>query len=1137
MPTPWDQKKKAEMARMLAEAEADAIKGSDTPDSLLSTRGFTFGGPEGGWEAFKAGFGKEATYGFGDEAAAALSGVETTDEERIATNEEMDAVINKNAINAALGFVGGVVPAVATLGYGAITNAATKAATAAGMAAGKLAAKEVVKTITPKMAVGINAAEGAVSGVGEGEGVEGRIVGGITGATIGGLVGSAAQAIPGVTRAVADTVSNDRKIQNAASEMAKEDAERLARELAFQQSIKVNKFNTGYPLLDDEIKSLNKQKVAARREGDKAAEAEIDVKLKPLNALKTQKRPELATEAARLAALESNKNAAFTKTGFRASMTDDELEAAADALEVAKAVKGKNPIIVPPERSVDAYAREKDRRLNPRARTNKNPYGNDPAEEATKFEDIDIGAEEKAIETAVKTSHAARKKTQSREFFNNRRFYDQNIDDIEVKDILKNPNHPLLAEPIQAAASANKGYQLAINEWQANKNKNWKTGERDYIKTGEELMLMNSDLAPVQRSKLAFKDKPDPNQPGGYLISEEPAVKDLYKPNNTDVTWERQDTFGQGVYGRVYPVIDRNGKPKAAKISFVDIMNRSIAAESHAHEKEVARAIQNVKANATPTEKSLYLKHFPDFEQVLDRPDNSSGYIFVMDELRPMNDIEKAELFEGRTILKELLEKKGYKNVDAYMDPSGKDFILPIDSDFSAHPAPAIMANLPWKDKYRRVLSADDYNNMTPRVRSAYKALEFMSSVKGIGWGDLHALGNAMINPKTGDYVFQDVGLFQLRDASNALHRYDKTRNYDQRLQAEVAGAEARVGDAEALAADIAENEAIAAARAPRPLADKATVERARAAAKDIKALSPAEMARRFKQPNRSAGAMAAEPGFYEDENGQMMFWSGQEMRSVKPNAISTRPAAAPEQMELDFTEQMELDFTERNNNVALELARRDTPSNKKFPGKRAPSPRSRMARSKKPTTTAMVPLDSEAMIDRAKGPGILSRIGKAYRSATNTPNLKEFREERNYLESDYDFSYAKLANATTEREIRTAERELDKAYDDLRVHIIRYPDIIELQDKVDYANEMAARVYRRIEANKIGDLTDEEILQRRLMNRKDLRALRADAENVGQEKRAVARQIENVFYNYPDLKRELAPDHPVRAARRDWQR
>ena len=687
----------------------------------------------------------------------------------------------------------------------------------------------------------------------------------------------------------------------------------------------LTRFNIDYPEAPDrvaelaaEIKQLNSALVQALRAGDNKTANAIREQLAPLKAEDKILRPEIDTEAERIAKLESNKNAAFTKEGFRAAMTDEELEAAA----VAKAATAKKPKFILPERSVAPYRAEANRRLYPSTKPNKNK-GNVPDEETTQFEGIDVGAEEKAIETAVKASHAARKKTQSREYFSNRRFYGNDIDDVEVKDILKDPNHPLLTEPVKAAASADKGYQLAMREWQPNKNLDWRTGEPDYVRTGEQIILMNNDLAPVQRSKLAFREKPDPKALGNMFPSQEKAVEkieDLWRPvndrvvasklANPKVTWERQDTFGQGVYGRVYPVVDRNGKPKAAKISFVDAMNRSMAAETHAHEKEVARAIQNVRANATPTEKSLYLKHFPDFEQIIDRPDNPDGYIIVMQELRPMNDIEKAELFEGRKILKDRLEKQGYKNVDAYMDTSGPDFILPTDSDFSGHPDPATMANLPWKDKYRRVLSPNDYKNMTPRVRSAYKALEYMSGEKGIGWGDLHSLGNALIDPKTGAYVFQDVGLFQLKNASNPMHRYNQSRNYDQRVAAELAGAEARIGDAEALAADIAENEA----RAPRPLADKATVERARAAGKAIKTLPPDEMARRFKQPNRSAGAMAAEPGFYEDANGQMVFWSGQQMLSTKPKTsvsaalerlnptdISTGRAAEPEQMEFDF--------------------------------------------------------------------------------------------------------------------------------------------------------------------------------------------------------------------------------------------
>ena len=231
MPTPWDQKKKAEMARMLAEAEAEAIS-SDARDE-----DFTMGGDEGGWEAFKAGFGKEATYGFGDEAASALSGVETTDEERIAANEEMEAVINKNAINATLGFVGGIVPSIAGLAYGTLTKAAAKAAAlaatkaagpAAGVAAGKLAAKEVIKKITPLKAIGINAAEGAVSGVGEGEGIEGRIKGAGIGGTIGALVGGGTQAAGKVAQTVYDN-SSAGKVAKFISDTSPEEAAAIER--------------------------------------------------------------------------------------------------------------------------------------------------------------------------------------------------------------------------------------------------------------------------------------------------------------------------------------------------------------------------------------------------------------------------------------------------------------------------------------------------------------------------------------------------------------------------------------------------------------------------------------------------------------------------------------------------------------------------------------------------------------------------------------------------------------------------------------------------------------------------------------------------------------------------------------------
>ena len=1221
MPTPWDQKKKAEMARMLAEAEAEAIS-SDARDE-----DFTMGGDEGGWEAFKAGFGKEATYGFGDEAAAALSGVETTDEERIAANEEMDAVINKNAINAALGFVGGVVPSIAGLAYGTLTKAAAKAAAlaatkaagpAAGLAASKLAAKEVIKKITPLKAIGINAAEGAVSGVGEGEGVGGRALGGVTGATIGALVGGGTQAAGKVAQTVYDNSSagkiakfisdtspeeaaaieraaldailkkeagvksfklnekppdapetlideetgkpytrdylerkritketerkspalrrviREKDVENDDMEMARKRQEQLKfpfpedpeaidigqPEMNIERKIKKNadigpdEPDVNVPFVDDSM-DLTRRKQTADQIDDRIAEIESDNE-KPTGS-STYERLQYANRQRELARLKKDQakrpgtnlrldfsdvdvdedgnfiggNASgllMPKASRRPTAdelpTDEEITSANEAAAITLAMKKKNiplnearleipgremptepstpdagmkmsdvpggggkppaPVVMtvqnapddikPGKEALVTQAREtlQKRKAENKAKditvkdgivvdqdgkplmvykgskggdvqsqgpwrnyiyTTDNPYvaatfanqgfftklnvqemrtpfiydangatfdsipvqtksgvqyvdadfivrqaaksGYDgviiknlvairgkkdpfsqgftkpedvlnsfivgfkpeqitnsntkplnevltsysdakdlidnigkPEERAARFAEAIARSEARAATRTVdlppsvilsdiqgtaalasetspaekamvrraekeyekqfssETAAEAAKKEGSKSFWANRPDPELNLGVDEVDEIMMNPAHPLLREPIQAAASADKGYQLALREWKPNK--------RTPRRNAEQIILMNSGLAPLPRSKLAERTI-DQYDADGKLIPEdellellmEDAPTELWNPvnergaagnlENPNLTWKRNDSFGSGASGRVYPVIDRNGNRKVAKIS-IGQFNSDIA--THKYEKEAARVIQNVRANATPNEKSLYLKHFPDFQQILDRPDSSTGYIFVMDELRPMNDIEKAELFDGRKILKELLEKKGYKNVDEYMNATGQDFRLPSSHNI------AIMPKTPHAvPGYRRVLTATDYDNMTPRVRSFYKALEFMSGKHGIGWGDMHP-GNVMINPKTGDYVASDIGSYNQRNNPDYYYRFPDTQ-----IQAESRGTDARVGDAKALAADIAENEIIA---------------RARAADKDIKALSPAEMARRF---------------------------------------------------------------------------------------------------------------------------------------------------------------------------------------------------------------------------------------------------------------------------------------------------
>lgn len=715
MPTPWDQKKKAEMARMLAEAEAEAIKGSDTPDSLLSTRGFTFGGDEGGWEAFKAGFGKEATYGFGDEAAAALSGVETTDEERIAANEEMDAVINKNAINAALGFVGGVVPSIATLGYGAITNAATKAAAlaatkvaalaatkaagpAAGAAAGKLAAKEVIKKITPLKAIGINAAEGAVSGAGEGEGVEGRIKGAAIGGTIGALVGSGTQAIPGVTRAVADTISNDRKIQNAASEMAKEDADRLARELAFQEGIKVSKFKVAPPNphlnrdiadIEAELIEVNRQRVKAHGGGSRPADIDpAESRSAVLAAVQQERAAEAAAELPPSVKLER-------------VLAEKEYQDQLDALAIVPSVpKVRSDAIFNSLQKTGGFLSEDD-----------------------------VGS----ILTGV-TSDASSKPGSLK------------------PDTFK---HPLLSEPIEAARKSGAKNLKILENWEmpiyayppgVKPGREGRTlimidGKPvDYANALDHLALMNKDIAPIGVPMV---------RPLGY-----PPVPGV-GPNDIKYKYDVKSFLGQGVYGSVYRVVDREGRARAAKVLNPGRMSPHIIANTR-HERAVSETFRELRQNATKEELELYFKHFPVFHQILDNPLDSNGFITVMDELRPMTIEEKTALMSGQAALYDLLKSRNH--FDNFTDgpPPRPDPNLTFGLPRSFNVQPFLR---PTDNAARTGLLASDYKNMTPKIRKLYTALEYMSNTYGMHWEDLHS-ANILVDKKTGEYVANDIGLF-----------------------------------------------------------------------------------------------------------------------------------------------------------------------------------------------------------------------------------------------------------------------------------------------------------------------------------------------------------------------------------------
>jgi predicted nucleic acid-binding Zn-ribbon protein len=148
-----------------------------------------------------------------------------------------------------------------------------------------------------------------------------------------------------------------------------------------------------------------------------------------------------------------------------------------------------------------------------------------------------------------------------------------------------------------------------------------------------------------------------------------------------------------------------------------------------------------------------------------------------------------------------------------------------------------------------------------------------------------------------------------------------------------------------------------------------------------------------------------------------------------------------------------------------------------------------------------MIPVGSKDIIKRAKGPGVIERARKALRRATDDLNLEDFRSERDILESEYDFYNYKLHKATTEPEIRAAERELALASSDLDIHKSVYPDMQDFEAEVKEINDaQASGIY------------------------------------VNRRKVQLINKMIETFRKYPQMMDpRLADDHPVKVAWDTW--
>jgi hypothetical protein len=272
--------------------------------------------------------------------------------------------------------------------------------------------------------------------------------------------------------------------------------------------------------------------------------------------------------------------------------------------------------------------------------------------------------------------------------------------------------HPIFEEAKRSADKfdADEGYKLALERF----NPVYKFEKADG------LALVQSGLVPLQ---VPVRGMPGIEKPSKWIDPEQ----DFYNVTSK---------LGEGVFGRAHIVIDETGAKKVAKISAPATYDEDMPANLR-HERNVALEMQKLRKNSTK-EDQKYLRHFPVIEKVMPNPlDPKNGFIFVMKELRPMNDYELSLLFKGRRFA----EDEVLNLEEPYLGP---DFDFPTS----------------WRA--REALTDADYENMPQNVRKFYNALEWLADTHNIKWDDLHD-GNVMIDPVTNEYVALDMGNFSLK--------------------------------------------------------------------------------------------------------------------------------------------------------------------------------------------------------------------------------------------------------------------------------------------------------------------------------------------------------------------------------------
>jgi hypothetical protein len=611
--------------------------------------------------------------------------------------------------------------------------------------------------------------------------------------------------------------------------------------------------------------------------------------------------------------------------------------------------------------------------------------------------------------------------------------------------------HPVFEEAKRSAEKidADEGYKLALERF----NPVYKFEKADG------LALMQYGLAPLQRPQ---RHMPGITKPSKF---NPPSEEDFYVVTSK---------LGEGVYGRVHTVVDETGAKKVAKISAPSNYDQHMADDLR-HERNVALEMQKLRKNATK-EDQKYLRHFPTIEKVLPNPlDPKNGYVFVMKELRPMNDYELALLFKGRKFAEDELLNLEYPY-------RGEDFVFPLN----------------WTD--RKALTSADYKNMPENVRKFYNALEWLADTHNIKWNDLHD-ENIMIDPATNEYVALDMGQFALK---GEIPPGVPERRLSSKVQkTAVAQAAVERGRKPASSAELALEIAKERWKDVYPTGWQ-QIKSGKARGMVVLPFGGKGKPKQLPEKTESSQTTAMVPSLSKQEmelaarDPSVMQRIGKITRTalgkltpdeiVAERKILQSELKWAQQQLISATTDAEIRAAERAQNAAfMKLNKFDNDY-----------------------------LDLEQAIGSTSKKQNLSEIlGKTKRSVQGALTVDEFRAQRKILEEELDFAKKKLQLATTDAEIKAVNNAIRTANAKLVRFANEYPDIDDLTDLLSSISERESKINNRFTAG----AADEP---------KSAAAITVDAESNVDLIVKTGQLIRDVFDRYPELYDNLPEDHPL---------